>query len=240
MNKKPHATRTKADHEHHFGGRGGWLRAAILGADDGIVSVSSLMIGVAASAASNGAVLLAGVAGTVAGALSMAAGEYVSVSSQRDAENADIAREKGELAANPVGELRELAQIYEKRGLEPELARRVAEELSAHNRLDAHLRDELGLFEAHRARPMQAALISAASFASLALVPIGALQLAPAQARILSVAMAALASLGLLGALGGEIAGAPRWRAALRVLIGGGLAMAVSALVGHLFGIAQG
>ena len=204
------------------------------------MSVSSLMIGVAASAASTRQVLIAGVAGLVAGALSMAAGEFVSVSSQRDAEDADIDLEKWELDDNPAGELRELALSYEKRGLDPELARRVAEELSAKNTLDAHLHDELGLTQGGRARPVQAALISAASFASLALVPIAALLLAPERQRILLIAAAALLSLGCMGALGGHVSGAPRTRAALRVLIGGGLAMAVSALVGRLFGVVQG
>ncbi len=234
--KKPRPRQNRTHGEGHSGGREGWLRAAVLGADDGIVSTASLMIGVAASQASKSAVLVAGVAGVVAGALSMAAGEYVSVSSQRDAEESDIDLEQQELDENPVGELRELAMIYEKRGLEPELARRVAEQLSQHNRLDAHLRDELGLHEALRARPLQAALTSAASFASLAMVPIAALLLAPVAHRVLTIALAALAALGVMGALGGHVAHASRSRAALRVLIGGGLAMAVSALVGHLFG----
>ncbi len=208
----------------------------MLGADDGIVSTASLMIGVAAAEASRGAVLVAGVAGVVAGALSMAAGEYVSVSSQLDAQESDIDLEQQELEDNPVGELRELAMIYEKRGLDANLARQVAEQLSAHNRLDAHLRDELGLHETSRARPLQAALTSAASFASLALVPIAALLLASPAQRILSIALSALVALAVLGALGGHFAHARRGRAALRVVVGGGLAMGVSALVGHLFG----
>ena len=238
-NSRPrHPGHAKTQAEKHFGGAG-WLRAAILGADDGVVSTSSLMIGVAASAASLKSVLVAGVAGLVAGALSMAAGEYVSVSSQRDAEDADIDLEQRELDENPAGELGELSLIYEKRGLDPDLARRVAEQLSAKNRLDAHLRDELGMSEAARARPIQAALISAASFASLALVPIAALLLAPEPARIPAIAGAALSSLAFLGALGGRVSGAPCTRAALRVLVGGGLAMAFSALVGRLFGIVQ-
>ena len=194
------------------------------------------MIGVAASQATQSSVLVAGVAGVVAGALSMAAGEYVSVSSQLDAQESDIDLEQQELDDNPVGELRELAMIYEKRGLDAELARRVAEQLSEHNRLDAHLRDELGLFETSRARPLQAAVTSAASFASLALVPIFALLLAPSAHRILTIALSALVALGVMGALGGHFAHASRSRAALRVIIGGGLAMALSAAVGHLFG----
>ena len=233
---KPRPRQNRTHGEGHAGGREGWLRAAVLGADDGIVSTASLMIGVAASEASRGAVLVAGVAGVVAGALSMAAGEYVSVSSQLDAQESDIDLEQQELEENPVGELRELAMIYEKRGLDANLARQVAEQLSAHNRLDAHLRDELGLHETSRARPLQAALTSAASFASLALVPITALLLAPPAHRILSIALSALVSLGVMGALGGHFAHASRGRAALRVLVGGGLAMGVSALVGRLFG----
>jgi len=237
MSAENRAKRRRPHSESHTSGRGGWLRAAILGADDGIVSTSSLIIGVAASDASKHAVLVAGVAGLVAGALSMAAGEYVSVSSQRDAEDADIDLEKWELDDNPAGELRELAQIYEKRGLDPELARKVAEQLSQHNLLESHLRDELGLTEDARARPLQAAVISAASFSSLALVPIVALLVAPSSLRIPAIAAASLASLGFMGGLGGYVAGAPLLRAALRVLIGGGLAMAVSALIGHLFGV---
>jgi len=168
----------------HRGGRAVWLRAAVLGADDAIVSTASLMIGVAASSASKGAILVAGVAGLVAGALSMAVGEYVSVSAQGDAERADIELEKGELTADPEAELRELETIYAKRGLEKELARKVAEQLSAHDRLGAHMRDELGIEQATLARPMQAAWISAASFASFAVVPIAALLVAPTALQI--------------------------------------------------------
>lgn len=224
--------------ELHQSGRGGWLRAAVLGGDDGIVSTASLMIGVAASQASSGAVLLAGVAGLTAGAMSMAAGEYVSVSSQRDAEDADIAKEKAELAANPKRELSELAHIYEERGLEPELAQRVAEQLMARDGLESHLRDELGLSEASRARPLLAALVSAASFALLAMLPILALLLSPSRLRIPVISVTALAGLCLLGAVGGHLAGAKKGRAALRVLVGGVLAMAVSALIGRLLGSA--
>lgn len=237
MSAEGRSPRRRPHNEAHVSGRGAWLRAAILGADDGIVSVSSLVIGVAASDASKHAVLVAGVAGLVAGALSMAAGEYVSVSSQRDAEEADIDLEKWELDENPKAELRELAMIYEKRGLDPELARKVAEQLSQKNRLESHLRDELGLTESGMARPLQAAVTSALSFSSLALVPILALLVAPQPLRIPVIAVAALVSLGSMGALGGHVAGAPKLRAAVRVLIGGGLAMAVSALIGHLFGV---
>jgi VIT1/CCC1 family predicted Fe2+/Mn2+ transporter len=228
----------KTHGEGHRGRRGGWLRAAVLGADDGVVSTTSLIIGVAAASASKEATLLAGVAGLVAGALSMAAGEYVSVSSQRDAELADIGREREELATDPRGELRELTRIYEKRGLDPDLARKVAEQLSAKDRLGSHLRDELGLDEAARARPLQAALVSAASFASLAALPILALVGAPASWRILLVALVSLSGLGVLGALGGYLGGAPMGRAALRVMLGGAAAMAATALIGHLLGVA--
>jgi VIT1/CCC1 family predicted Fe2+/Mn2+ transporter len=216
------------------------LRAAVLGSDDAIVSTASLMLGVAASSASKSAILVAGIAGLVAGAMSMAVGEYVSVSSQRDAERADIEQEKAELAEEPQAELRELAMIYVKRGLDKELAMKVAEQLSAKDRLGAHMRDELGIDKASRARPVQAALISAASFASFALIPIGALLLAPATLRIPMIAAFSLASLAALGALGGHLGGAPIGRAALRVTLGGGLAMAVTAAIGRLLGVSVG
>ena len=212
----------------------------MLGSDDAIVSTASLMLGVAASSASKGAILVAGVAGLVAGAMSMAVGEFVSVSSQRDAERADIEQEKEELADEPQAELRELAMIYVKRGLDKELAMKVAEQLSAKDRLGAHMRDELGIDKASRARPMQAALISAASFASFALIPIAALLLAPAALRIPMIAAFSLASLAALGALGGHLGGAPIGRAALRVTLGGGLAMAVTAAIGRLLGVSVG
>jgi VIT1/CCC1 family predicted Fe2+/Mn2+ transporter len=224
----------------HRSGRTGWLRAAVLGSDDAIVSTSSLMIGVAASAASRATVLVAGVAGLVAGAMSMAVGEYVSVSSQRDAERADIEREKEELATQPQAELTELAMIYVKRGLEKNLAMKVAEQLSAHDRLGAHLRDELGIRRSSLARPVQAALTSAASFAFFALVPIAALLVAPGALRTPAVALVSLLSLAALGALGGHLGGAPLGRAALRVTLGGGLAMGVTALVGRLVGLGVG
>jgi VIT1/CCC1 family predicted Fe2+/Mn2+ transporter len=223
--------------EQHLSGRAGWLRAAVLGADDGIVSVSSLMIGVAASSASKEAILIAAVAGLVAGAMSMAAGEYVSVSAQRDAEHADIELETRELSRRPRAELNELARIYVKRGLEPELATKVAEQLSAHDRLGAHLRDELGIDAAALARPIQAAWISAASFAWFAAVPIVALLLAPAASRILAISAASLVTLAGLGAFGGHLGGAPMGRAALRVTIGGAMAMAVTAAIGRIFGV---
>jgi VIT1/CCC1 family predicted Fe2+/Mn2+ transporter len=226
--------------ESHRSERAGWLRAAVLGADDGVVSTASLMIGVAASSASKSAILIAGTAGLVAGAMSMAAGEYVSVGSQRDSEEADVRLEKRELKADPKGELRELQQIYRQRGLDPDLAMKVAEQLSRRDRLGAHLRDELGIVESSLARPLQAALVSAASFASLAIVPILTLLVVPASERIAGIAMTSLVSLAGLGALGGYVGGAPVPRAAVRVTIGGGVAMAITALIGHLLGIAAG
>jgi VIT1/CCC1 family predicted Fe2+/Mn2+ transporter len=216
------------------------LRAAVLGSDDAIVSTASLMLGVLASSASRGATLIAGVAGLVAGAMSMAVGEYVSVSSQRDAERADIAREKQELAGQPQAELRELATIYVKRGLDEALAMKVAEQLSAHDRLGAHMRDELGIDQAALARPLQAAWISAASFASFAVIPIAALLVSPADLRIPMIAALSLVSLAALGALGGHLGGAPMAGASLRVTLGGALAMAVTAAIGRLLGISVG
>ncbi len=230
--------RARTHREVHRAGNGAWLRAAVLGADDGVVSTASLVLGVAAASASKEATLVAGVAGLVAGALSMAAGEYVSVSSQRDAEQADVAREKHELATDPTGELKELAGIYRKRGLDAELAMRVAEKLSANDRLGSHLRDELGLDEARLARPIQAAAVSAASFSSLAIVPILTVLLAPESLRLVLVAAVCLVSLGALGAIGGYLGGASMTRASLRVMIGGGAAMAVTALIGHLLRVA--
>ena len=230
----------RSHRESHLAGRGGWLRAAVLGADDGVVSTASLMIGVASASASvsQSTVLVAGIAGLVAGALSMAAGEYVSVSSQRDAEQADIGREKRELASDPKGELEELAGIYRKRGLEPELAMKVAEQLSAAERLTTHMRDELGLEHATLARPVQAAVVSAFSFAAVAVLPVLALLVAPSSWRVAAMALVSLVALGLLGALGGWLGGAPMGRASLRVLLGGGAAMATTALIGHLLGVA--
>jgi VIT1/CCC1 family predicted Fe2+/Mn2+ transporter len=223
--------------EMHLSGRAGWLRAAVLGSDDAIVSTASLMIGVAASSESQGAILIAGVAGLVAGAMSMAVGEYVSVSSQRDAERADIQRETRELTEQPKAELEELAMIYVNRGIEKDLAMKVAEQLSAHDRLGAHLRDELRIDQTSLARPMQAAWISAASFASFAVIPIVALVVAPASLRIPVIAALSLASLAALGAFGGHLGGAPLGRASLRVTLGGALAMAVTAVIGRILGI---
>lgn len=221
----------------HRSGRAGWLRAAVLGADDAIVSTASLMIGVAAASASKGTILVAGVAGLVAGAMSMAVGEYVSVSSQRDAEQADVGLETRELTTAPQAELRELAMIYVKRGLEEALAMKVAEQLSAHDRLGAHMRDELGIDQTSLSRPMQAAWVSAVSFAFFAVIPIAALLVAPPSMRIPMIATLCLVSLAALGALGGYLGGAPLGRASLRVTLGGALAMAVTALVGRILGV---
>ena len=226
--------------EVHRSGRTGWLRAAVLGSDDAIVSTASLMIGVAASSASTGAILTAGVAALVAGAMSMAVGEYVSVSSQRDAERADIALESRELARQPQAELQELAAIYVRRGLDEALAMKVAEQLSARDRLGAHLRDELGIDPAALARPVQAACTSAASFAIFAVIPIVALLIAPATLRIPTIAVLSLLGLAALGAFGGHLGGAALGRGALRVTLGGALAMLVTAAIGRLCGVVAG
>jgi VIT1/CCC1 family predicted Fe2+/Mn2+ transporter len=231
---------SRPDGEVHRSNRAGWLRAAVLGSDDAIVSTASLMIGVAAAAASKQAILIAGVAGLVAGAMSMAVGEYVSVSSQRDAEQADIEVEKRELAGEPEAELRELAMIYMKRGLDRDLAMKVAEQLSAHDRLSAHVRDELGIDPNALSRPLQAAWISAVSFATFALIPIVALLVTPPLWRIPTIAAVSLASLASLGAFGAHLGGAPLGRAALRVAVGGALAMAVTAAIGRALGVTVG
>lgn len=222
--------------EGHRIDRVGWLRAAVLGANDGIVSTSSLLIGVAAAQASRGEVLTAGVAGLVAGAMSMAAGEYVSVSSQADTEQAELERERLELADQPEFETRELAEIYEGRGLEPPLAREVARQLMEHDALGAHTRDELGITETLRARPLQAALASAGTFALGAVLPLLVAAVATREVLAASVFGATLASLGLLGALSARMGGAGAGRGAMRVSFWGALAMAATAAVGRLFG----
>ena len=226
--------------ETHRSGRSSWLRAAVLGSNDAIVSTASLMLGVAAASASKPAILIAGFAGLVAGSMSMAVGEYVSVSAQRDSEQADIELEQQELADEPRAELNELARIYMKRGLESELAMKVAQQLSARDRLGSHLRDELGIETGALARPLQAAWISATSFATLAAVPIAALLIAPPAQRILAISVLSLVSLAALGAFGGYLGGAPLGRATLRVTIGGALAMAVTAAIGRLLGVSVG
>lgn len=222
--------------ERHLVQRIGWLRASVLGANDGIVSTASLIVGVAAAAQSQNAILLTGIAGLVAGAMSMAAGEYVSVSSQADAEAADRAREAAELAEDPKAETHELAAIYRQRGLDRALALQVAEQLMAHDALGAHMRDELGIHEAMEARPVQAALASAASFAVGAILPVLMAFLFRGTALIEAVVVATLVLLAVLGAIGAQIGGANLWKGALRVLFWGALAMAVTAGIGHLFG----
>ena len=224
--------------EGHMIQRIGWLRAAVLGANDGIISTASLIVGVAAAATTPGDVLVAGVAGLVAGSMSMAAGEYVSVSSQSDTENADLARERLELATSPALETDELAQIYVERGLSPGLARQVAEELMKGDALAAHARDELGISEIVSARPVQAALTSAATFAVGAAFPIIVAVIAPADLLAPAVSAASVAFLALLGAVGARAGGAGMVKPALRVAFWGALAMAATAAIGALVGTA--
>lgn len=224
--------------ERHQVGRVGWLRAAVLGANDGIVSTASLIVGVAAAEASQQAILVAGVAALVAGAMSMAAGEYVSVSAQSDAEKADLAIERRELAEETESEQDELTRIYMARGLEPDLARKVALQLMAHDALGAHARDELGISETMAAKPMQAALASAASFAAGAALPLLVVLLVPLALVIPATFGTSLVCLVGLGLLSARLGGAKPLRAALRVLVWGGFAMAITAGVGRLFGIA--
>ncbi|WP_137126137.1 VIT family protein [Roseomonas sp. HF4] len=229
-------TRLRLHRENHLVDRIGWLRAAVLGANDGIVSTASLIVGVAAAAATRGDVMLAGVAGLVAGAMSMAAGEYVSVSSQSDTEDADLSRERGELRDNAEAERDELAAIYVKRGVEPAVAQIVAAQLMARDALGAHARDELGLSESTTARPVQAALTSAATFSVGAAMPLLMVVAAPANALVASVSAASLAFLALLGAIGAWAGGARVLRATVRVTFWGALAMAITAGIGKLFG----
>lgn len=223
----------------HRTARIGWLRAAVLGANDGILSTSSLMIGVASANANRSNILVAGVAGLVAGAMSMAAGEYVSVHSQADTEQADLESERVELATDDPGEHEELAAIYVNRGLEPALAKQVAQQLMAHDALGAHARDELGISEAVMARPIQAAMASAGSFAAGAAMPILVMATAPQSSRILFVAGASLVFLALLGGLAARAGGARVAIGALRVTFWGALAMAFTAGAGWLFGTAR-
>ena len=223
--------------ETHRTDRVGWLRAAVLGANDGIISIAGLLVGVAATGASTNAVLGSGVAGIVAGAMSMAAGEYVSVQSQADTEAADIAKETRELAEEPEHELQELTHIYVKRGLTPDLAAQVAQQLTAHDALGAHKRDELGITDALSARPLQAAMASAAAFGIGALLPIGSVLIAPA-GRIETVTSAvSLAALLGSGALAAWAGGASLWRGALRVGFWGAMAMGAAAVIGRLFDV---
>ena len=215
----------------------GWLRAAVLGANDGIISTASLMMGIAAAQTSAHAVLLAGVAGLVAGSLSMAAGEYVSVRSQADTESADIAKETQELATQPEAELRELTEIYVARGLDRELAHQVAVKLTAHDALAAHARDELGIIEFLQARPLQAALTSAATFAVGAMIPLLVALLVTDKYVLIAIATSSLISLAILGGLAAKVGGANLFKGAWRVCLWGAIAMGLTAAVGHLFGV---
>ena len=224
--------------ELHVVERIGWLRAAVLGANDGIVSTASLIVGVAAAAQGRGDVLIAGVAALVAGAMSMAAGEYVSVSSQLDTERADLTRETAELAAQPELELQELAGFYVARGVEPTLAREVALQLTAKDALGAHARDELGITEASTAKPVQAAITSALTFAAGAALPLLAAAVAPLPVVVPAVAIASILYLALLGAIGARAGKAPSGKAVARVTFWGAVAMAVTAGVGAIFGVA--
>ena len=222
--------------ERHRTSRIGWLRAAVLGANDGIVSTASLVLGVAAADGTRSSVLVAGVAGLVAGAMSMAAGEYVSVHSQADTEKADLNREREELSSQDAAERAELAQIYVQRGLDENLARQVADQLMAKDALAAHARDELGITETQSARPLQAAAASAASFAVGAALPLVVTALTPVTLAMYTVGIASLVLLAVLGALGAHAGGAPMGRAAIRVTFWGALAMIVTSLVGSIFG----
>lgn len=224
--------------ERHLVSRIGWLRAAVLGANDGIVSTASLIVGVAAASAASSDVLVAGIAGLVAGAMSMAAGEYVSVSSQSDTEQADLARERVELKTKPAFEREELAQIYVKRGLQPDLARQVADQLMAKDDLGAHAQDELGISEVTTARPVQAALASAATFAVGAALPLAMVLVSPPAVLVPAVSGASLLFLALLGAIGARAGGANIPKAAIRVTFWGALAMALTAGIGALVGTA--
>ena len=224
-------------HEHHRAHRTGWLRAAVLGANDGIVSTASLIIGVAAASATQTNIMLAGVAGLVAGAMSMAAGEYVSVSSQADTEKADLELEKISLEQNFEVEKHELAEIYEERGLDPALAKQVAEQLMAHDALAAHARDEIGISEIMTAQPVQAALFSGVTFTLGAALPLLVAWLVVGSGQIPAVAIASLLFLASLGALAARTGGAPVVAGAVRVMFWGTLAMALTAGVGRLFGV---
>ena len=224
--------------ETHRTHRIGWLRAAVLGANDGIVSTASLLVGVAAASASHTTLVMTGVAALVAGAMSMAAGEYVSVHSQADTERADLAREQAELVTDPAAELRELTAIYAARGLTPELAAQVAAQLSAHDALASHARDELGISSAFSAKPLQAALASATSFAVGAALPLGVAALAPASSVIWWIASACLLSLAMLGVVAARAGGAAVLASVWRVTFWGLLAMVITAAVGRLFGAA--
>ena len=229
-------SRLRPHSENHRVNRIGWMRAAVLGANDGILSTASLILGVAAAAATQNNVLIAGVAGLVAGAMSMAAGEYVSVSSQSDTEQADLVRERKQLSENPEFELEELAEIYVKRGVDQVLARQIAQQLTAKDALTAHARDELGISEITIARPVQAALTSAASFSVGAAMPLLMVVVSPAGALVPIVSAASLCFLALLGAIGARVGGANVLRGTARVTFWGALAMALTAAIGKFVG----
>jgi VIT1/CCC1 family predicted Fe2+/Mn2+ transporter len=222
--------------ESHLVERIGWIRAAVLGANDGLISTSSLIVGVAAATTASHEILVAGVAGLAAGAMSMAAGEYVSVSSQADTEEADLARERHELATQPETELDELAAIYEQRGVTPDLARQVATQMMAKDAFEAHARDELGLASHVRARPVQAALTSAVTFAAGAALPLIVALVAPTDTAVLAVSVACMIGLTALGAIGAIAGGASIWKPTIRVVFWGAVAMAVTAAIGSLIG----
>ena len=223
--------------EKHYITRIGWLRAAVLGANDGILSTTSLAIGVAAASNTRNPVILAALAGLVAGAMSMAAGEYISVSSQSDIETADLKREKKELDTMPATELKELTELYEKRGLSKDLSMNVARELTAHNALKAHARDELGINEITTARPIQAAVASAASFVSGGILPLIVSLVAPLKQMIISQYALAIVALAILGAVSAKTGGSPPGKAVIRICFWGTVAMGITAFVGYLFGV---
>ena len=223
--------------EPHFSNRNNWLRATVLGANDGLITTASLLMGVAAAGSSEQTLILTGVASLIAGAISMAAGEYVSVSSQADTEKADLAKEAYELMHNPDNELKELTQIYQSRGLDADLAAKVAEALTKHDALQAHARDEIGLNEDLSANPFQAALASAASFAMGAILPLLCVYAAPQPMRIMALWIATLAGLALLGMLSAHLGGANKMLAMARVVIWGVIALGATSLIGHIFGI---
>lgn len=230
-------TRTVRRHrEHHKQDRVGWLRAAVLGANDGVISVSSIMLGVTSAHASRGSILLSGVAGLTAGAMSMAAGEYVSVHSQADTEAAELERERSELAEDPIGEQAELSQIYVRRGLSADLATQVAQELMRHDALATHMRDELGITDESNARPVQAALASAASFTVGAALPLCLALLAPALHATALIVIGSLLTLAALGGLAAYVGGASIWKGVVRVTFWGAFAMVVTAGIGALIG----
>ncbi len=230
----------KMNLEHHTATRNGWLRAAVLGANDGLISTASLIVGVAASASDTRSIIVAGLAGLVAGSMSMAAGEYVSVSSQADSENADLERERREIETQPEFEIEELAQTFMSRGAELETARAISRQLSAHDALGAHAREELGITELTTAQPLQAALSSAIMFSIGASAPLLVAYLSPRETLIFTVGIATVISLGILGASGAKAGGAPMLRATVRVMFWGVVAMAITAAIGVIFGTTIG